>query len=128
MSQRSNVPPLEYAFSALGALIVLGMLSLLGYEAARNDGDAPRLEASVVSAEEVQGQAVVRYEVRNEGSRTAEEVQVVGEVVQDGKTVEQVTGSIGYVPPNSTRGGALVFQQVPSTAAFKLRAASYASP
>jgi uncharacterized protein (TIGR02588 family) len=128
MTDDRRSQPLEYALGALGGLLVLGALVLLGYQGIAVRDGGPELTASVARVDSAAGQHVVHYEVRNAGGETAESVRVVGELVQDGKTVETVSSTVAYVPVGSSRSRALVFQHDPSTGTLQVRAASYTTP
>lgn len=128
MSDRSRTPSLESVLGLLGGLVVLAVLSFLAYEAVAADGRGPALSASIVRSEESDGQRVVHYEVRNDGSRTAEQVHVVGQLVKGGETVQQVSSTVAYVPVGSTRRGVLIFDAAPASAQVRVRAASYTTP
>lgn len=128
MSDGSRAPALESVLAMLGALVVLGMLSFLAFEAVVADGSGPTLSASIVRTESSDGQYVVHYEVRNDGSRTAEQVHVVGEILEGGKTLQQVSSTIAYVPTGSSRRGVLVFDSLRPGAQVRVRAASYTTP
>lgn len=89
----------------------------------------PALSTSIVGTEASGSEHVVHFEVRNDGSRTAEQVRVVGELLKDGQAVEQVSSTIAYVPMGSSRRGVLVFDRAPTTPeALRVRAVSYTTP
>jgi uncharacterized protein (TIGR02588 family) len=76
----------------------------------------------------VPGSTWVRVEVANDGGVTAESVRVVGELRRAGRTVEQVSSAIPYVPVESSREAALVFTEDPDTGTLQVRAAAYTLP
>jgi uncharacterized protein (TIGR02588 family) len=128
MSDDSRSPSLETLLSMIGALVVIAVLAFLAFEAFVADGRGPQLSASIVRTEAADGQHVVHYKVHNDGSRTAEQVHVVGELVKDGKALEQVSSTIAYVPMGSSRTGVLVFARSPAGAQLEVRAVSYTTP
>lgn len=129
MTDHSRTSSLEFVLGSLGAAVVLAVLAFLTYQAVVADSRGAELSASVTKTERSGNQHVVHYQVRNDGSRTAEQVHVVGELVNGGRTMEHVSSTIPYVPVGSTRHGVLVFSQEPTKPVeLRVRAVSYTTP
>ncbi|CCG02635.1 hypothetical protein [Blastococcus saxobsidens] len=103
----------EYAVGGLGGLLVLLLIAFLGYQALAVRESGPQLAVEVTAVEQVGAGYEVRLRVRNDGGTTAEAVQVSGQIVRDGRQVEQASATIAYVPPESRREAVLVFSADP---------------
>lgn len=122
------MPVLERILGALGALVVLTLLAFLAYQALAVRHAGPELSAVATSIEPVGEQFLVHFRVENAGGEAAEGVQITGEVKMGGKTVEEASTTISFVPPNSFRRGVLVFTNDPHVARLDVRAAGYELP
>lgn len=77
-------------YDDIGLLLVLALLTFLGYQAVVVRNDGPELRTSVVRVEEtISGQYIVHYKVANDGGMTAASVTVVGELVRNGQQLER---------------------------------------
>jgi uncharacterized protein (TIGR02588 family) len=77
---------------------------------------------------EVQGQFYVPFTVENIGGETAESVQVLGEVEQNGQVVETGEQQIDFLSANEKQEGAFIFTRDPRQGNFKVRVGSYKLP
>jgi uncharacterized protein (TIGR02588 family) len=100
---------------ALGALLVVLLVAFLGYQAVavRESGPEPFVE--VTEVEQAGAGFAVHVRVGNDGGTTAEAVHLSGELLRDGRQVDQASASISYVPPESRRDAVLVFSEDPRT-------------
>ena len=127
--RRSSSTRAELVVGALGALLVLAALVFLGYQAVLVREDDAALRTAVTRVEVAPpSQHVVHFEVTNDGGVTAEAVRVVGELRRGGRTVEEVWATLPYVPVESRRSGALVFDEDPASGTLAVRATSYHRP
>ena len=121
--------PLEWAAAILGALIALGLLGLIAWDAATGPGRVP--PALVVEPERVVrngGGYVVQFVARNRADDTAAGVQVEGVLEQGGTELETSQTTIDYVPGNGYRRGGLIFTRDPAAYRLELRATGYQQP
>lgn len=124
----SAVRPIELAIGVLSGLVVLGVLGLLGYQGVAVRDAPPDLHSAVVRVEGQRPPYVVQVRVRNDGGETAQGVQIAGELTRDGRTVEQASATVRYLPPNSQRSVSLLFTTDPGTADVSVKAAGYTRP
>jgi uncharacterized protein (TIGR02588 family) len=118
----------EYALGALGGLLVLVLLGFLLQQVVTGRGSAPELAVTVTAVEPRGDGWEVAFRVENSGGRTAVELEVSGSLTQDGREVEESSATIAYVPPDSRRGGVLLFSEDPRDGRLEVRPAGYASP
>ncbi len=120
---------LEWAVFAIGLLLVLSVVSYLGYKTFTYEPTPPEIEVNYW-ADPSEG-APFRYaiEVSNNGGETAEEVTV--ELVQKtgDATIETAALKLSFVPRDSKREGWLNFHQDPKMAdTLLVRVVSYKRP
>jgi len=72
---RPEIPPLEWAIAAIGALIVAAVLVYFGLDAMRAD-TPPDLVAQVMAVRPASDGWVVEIRLENRGDRTAADVEV----------------------------------------------------
>ena len=103
------VPALEWAAAALGGLIALALLTIIGREALIGSGDkVPLLRAEVMRVVPTPAGHVVEVRVSNESSRSAAQVQIEGEHGNETRIA-----TIDYVPGRSEVEAGLIFEQAP---------------
>ena len=78
--------------------------------------------------ERVNDQFRVSFTLTNEGGQTAEAVQVVAELSQDGEVIEEGEQQIDFLSGGEEEEGAFLFTQDPSQAELWIRVASYKLP
>lgn len=115
----------ELAVGALGGLVTLALIGFLLHQALVLRDRDPQLSVAVVAVEEAAPGFVAQVRVRNSGGGTAEAVHVTGTVTRAGSTVEEVTATIAYVPPSSSREAALVFGSPPGRGDLQVRVTGY---
>ena len=120
--------PAEFALGTLGALVVLGLLAFLIYQAVATRNAAPRLVAEVTGIEQHGGSWTVTFRVDNRGGETAEQVQVAGTLTRDGREVQQVNAVLSLVLPHSENAGALVFSSDPRSGELEVSPTGYSLP
>lgn len=102
----------EWVLGIAGALLALAVCGLLAFQAITRDGE-PALQLEVTGWQQGPGGYAVSVQVTNSGGRTAEAVEVSGEVIRGGTTVETGSVTIDYVPADSRRTATLVFSEDP---------------
>ncbi|MGY1837583.1 hypothetical protein ACI79P_21070 [Blastococcus sp. SYSU DS0510] len=103
----------EYAMGGLGGLLVVLLIAFLGYQAVAVRESGPELAVGITAVEQAGSGYEVHLRVRNDGGTTAETVQLSGQLIRDGRQVEQASATIAYVPPESRREAVLVFSNDP---------------
>ena len=119
----------EWVTFAIALLIVLTLVSLVLWTWA-TESKAPPLIA-VQQHQEIrqeQQQFYVPFEITNSGGGTAESVQVLGELLENGQVVEQGEQQIDFLSSGEKEEGAFVFTRDPRPRTVRLRVASYKLP
>jgi uncharacterized protein (TIGR02588 family) len=126
---RPRIPALEWIAAAVGLLLILAMLGVLGWEALKGNGKhAPFVDVSVERVTAAAGGYVVEVVLRNRTPSTAAAVEVEGELASGGTAIETSSATIDYVPGESTRRAGLFFTRDPRDLELKVRALGYARP
>lgn len=127
-TQEGQRPAAEWAVGVLGAVVLIAVVGFLAYQAAAVRDGPPNLRVPVIQVDEQGPPYVVTVRVHNGGGRTAEDVQLAGELARGDTTVEQASATARYVPPHSHRKALLVFRTDPDTATLNVKAAGYSLP
>lgn len=127
--ERTGPSLLEWIAAAVGALVAIAIVVLIGIEAFRSNGnEPPRLEVRALSVSGTAGSYVVEIEVSNTGHQTAAGVTVEGELMEGGERVESSTATVTYVPGRSERKAGLLFTRDPRALQLEVRATGYEEP
>lgn len=123
-SKRDPVPALEWVAAALGLLVMVGLLFVLGREIANGgDDDLPVLSARVERISRTPTAYVVDIRVTNASAQTAAAVQVAAKLGE-----EESTATVDYVPGRSDARIGLLFQSDPRAGQLELRVVGYDLP
>ena len=124
-----RTPLLEWVAGAIGAILTLTLLGVLGWQAWTHPGEVP--PEVTVRLEDVQpagGGFVARIAGVNLSPETAAAVEVEGVLSRDGAEVETGTATLDYVPGHSEKRGGLFFAEDPREGNLRLRALGYQEP
>ena len=124
----ASKPILEWAASTIGLLILLGLATVLGWNAIYQH---PVLPAVVIEAGRIAQSEhgyTVEFIASNAAGATAADVQVEGVLRRDDQIVEVAQSRLDYVPGSSVRRGGLFFTRDPRQHDLTLRALGYAEP
>lgn len=122
------VPRLEWASAALGLLVAMLLLAILGREAiAGRDYPVPVLVAEVDRVVATATGHVVKVRVRNLSDQTAAAVQVEGKI-KAGQQEETSSATIDYVPGRSQATGGIIFSSDPRGSGLELRVTGFEMP
>jgi uncharacterized protein (TIGR02588 family) len=125
----AETPLLEWVAAALGLLLTLALLGVIGWEAMKGSGEQPpAVEATVEEVVPVAGGFVVEVTLRNHSPSTAAAVAFGGRLRSGGTTVESSSATVDYVPGESTRHAGLFFAEDPRRFTLEVRALGYAEP
>ena len=118
------VPLLEWVSAALGALVALTLIGVIGWSALNEHPDElPRLRLEAGPVEPDGSGRAVRFTVSNSAGRTAKQVQV------EGKLGEQTaSATLDYVPGRSQESGALLFDAEPGGGMVEIEVTGYQLP
>lgn len=122
---------LERIVGLAGALIVLGVIGFMLYEAIWGERSPPDIEVELVHVVPSGDDYLAEIRVENRGGDTAMGVTVTGRLLQPGTPeaeAESATATIDYVPPESTVRAGLFFDTRPSAGTLELGADGYVRP
>ncbi|WP_392534321.1 TIGR02588 family protein [Nostoc sp. C117] len=127
--QESKRSIAEWVTFSIASFILAIIVSLVGYTWLNDKNQPPII--SVTKKEtirQIDGQFYVSFEVMNKGGDTAESVQIIAELVIDGKVAASGEQQIDFLSSGESEEGAFVFSQNPSQGQLNLRIASYKLP
>ena len=119
----------EWITFSVASLILAIIVSLVGYTWLNEKNQPPIL--SVTKKEtirEIDGQFYVPFEVVNSGGDTAESVQIMAELMIDGKVIETGEQQIDFLSSGESEEGAFIFTKNPRQGQLNLRVGSYKLP
>jgi len=120
---------LEWMVAAIGLAVVVGAAVYMTVYAARGADGPPLLSVRTVSVVPMGSSShVVRFEARNDGGGTAASVHLSAELRSGNEVVETARATLDYLPRNSRRGGAFVFNRDPGELTLSLRVEGYSEP
>jgi len=123
---RGGTPWLEWAAAAVGLVLILGVVAVIGREALTAKKGPPVISVRAEKVTETASGYVVDVTAANTGGETAAQVVIEGELVAG--TPEWREATIDYLPAGSERRAGLVFGADPRTHGLKLRARSFVEP
>lgn len=122
-------PLLEWIAAAVGLVLTLGMMALIGREALHGDSaDPPAIEVRALRVGAVPSGFVVEVKAVNRSGGAAAAVQIEGELKEGGASVETSSLTLDYVPGHAEREGGLFFRRDPRRHRLELRALGYQRP
>ncbi len=123
---RGGTPWLEWAAAAVGLVLILGCVGVIGREALTRKKGPPEISVRVEKVTETPTGYVVDVVAANTGGETAAQVVIEGELIAG--TPEWREATIDYLPAGSERRAGLVFGADPRTHGLKLRAKGFIEP
>ncbi|MCU0525265.1 MAG: TIGR02588 family protein [Elainella sp. Prado103] len=127
-SRRKSISTETIAFM-FASIIVIGLISLICYIWATQGDQPPILMVSRTQPiRQEQGQYYVPFTLKNLGGRTAESVQVIGELKHNERTLELGEQQIDFLSSHEEEEGAFIFSQDPRRGELTIRVASYKLP
>ncbi|MGF2039438.1 MAG: TIGR02588 family protein [Nostoc sp. CmiVER01] len=119
----------EWVTFSVASLILVSIVSLVGYTWLNEKDQPPILSVSKKQTiREINGQFYVPFEVVNSGGDTAESVQVMAELLINGKVTETGEQQIDFLSSGESEEGAFIFSQNPLQGQLNLRVGSYKLP
>lgn len=118
----------ERVVAALSALLVLGAVGFMLYEALAVPPGPPQVEVVADTVLETRGGYLVRVRAFNRGKTTAASLAVQGELKDASGTVESAEVVIDYVPAGATRAAGLIFSHDPRDYSLEIRARGFDLP
>ncbi|MBN3873434.1 TIGR02588 family protein [Nostoc sp. JL33] len=127
--QQSKRSIAEWVTFSVASLILAIIVSLVGYTWLNEKNQPPILSVTKKQTiREIDGQFYVPFEVVNSGGDTAESVQIMAELLINGKVTETGEQQIDFLSTGESEEGAFIFSQNPRQGQLNLRVASYKLP
>lgn len=126
--EEARVARWEWLVAGIGALFVLAVLGYLAWYRITHPDTPPKLVAEVASVSEDAGFYYVAVTARNDGRATAAAAILRGELMADGRIVEESEAEIDYLPGHSRRQLTLIFTEDPAAHGLVLRFKGYSRP
>ncbi|OUC12704.1 MAG: TIGR02588 family protein [Alkalinema sp. CACIAM 70d] len=122
---------MEWLSFGISLAIVSGLITLVGVLWLRPNTQKPPNPVVSLDWEKMQeqsGQFHVPFKVTNEGDKTATQIQLVGEIQENGQTQEIGTQEIDFLSRKEEEEGVFVLSEKPQQNNFKVRITSYQMP
>ncbi|MBG1267664.1 TIGR02588 family protein [Nostoc sp. WHI] len=119
----------EWVTFSIASLILTLIVSLVSYTWINEKNQPPILSLTKKETiREIDGQFYVPFEVVNTGGDTAESVQIMADLLINGKVAESGEQQIDFLSSGEREEGAFVFSQNPRQGQLNLRVGSYKLP
>ena len=121
--------PAEWVTLGIASSILLGVMGLVSYSWLTKPEQEAIITVSISNKiRQVNDKFYVPFEVQNTGGKTAESVQVIGELKFHDKVEESGEQQIDFLSRNEKESGAFIFSRNPEKGELILRVGSYKSP
>ncbi|MBW4424497.1 MAG: TIGR02588 family protein [Nostoc desertorum CM1-VF14] len=119
----------EWVTFSIASLILAMIVSLVGYTWLNEKNQPPIVSVTKKQTiREIDGQFYVPFEVVNTGEDTAESVQIMAELLINGKVTETGEQQIDFLSSGESEEGAFIFTKNPRQGQLNLRVGSYKLP
>lgn len=125
---KNETSPAEWIIAVVSALLVLGAIGSLLYQALADKEDPPRVEIQVNSIQPSGDNYLVQVSVQNQATGTAEALVIEGTLEADTGSVETSQVTIDYLPGNGRREAGIFFTRDPRLFTLRLRPVGYDLP
>jgi len=126
---RRGAPALEWIASAIGLVLTLAIVGVIGWKAWQGTGsDPPVVEVRAERIVPAGGGWVVEFVAINRSPTSAAAVQIEGTISRAGRELATSQATLDYLPGRSERGGGLFFDEDPRAQDLRIRALGYADP
>ena len=127
--ENSEAPLLEWIAAAIGLLLILVMLGVIGREALNGEtGQLPVISVVTTGIAPAASGYVLAFEASNESGGTAAVVEIEA-TLKDGDTiVETGKATLDYVPGHGKAKGGVFFVQNPRQHKLEIRALGFQIP
>jgi uncharacterized protein (TIGR02588 family) len=119
---------LEWIFAISGVVLVLMMLSFIGYNALKEEETPPDIIMKSTAIKANGSGFLMQIEVENIGATTAAALNVEGKLMDGDKEVEASTLTFDYLPAHSRREGGFFFTKDPRAYKVELRPLGFQEP
>ena len=123
-----TIPLSEWIVAAIGAVLVIGVIGFMVYQAVAGDTSPPNISIQTRAIHESENGFLVEVTVINQGGQTAGGLLIEGELSDGEEAIETSQATLSYVPAQSQRSSGLFFTEDPRQHALKVRALGYETP
>jgi uncharacterized protein (TIGR02588 family) len=124
-----NTPPLEWIAAAIGLILLIAVLTVIGREALRaGESPSPAIAVHATRIVASEGGYIVEFEAVNRSGGTGAAVEIEGVLGPADQPVETSTATLDYVAGHARAKGGLYFSHDPRTQPLALRALGYRTP
>ncbi len=127
-NRKNGTSPAEWALGIISALVLIGVIGSLIFEAVNRSGEPPMVEIQVDSIRTVGDEYLVQFNIYNRGESTAAGLVVAGSLESDTGSVETSEITIDYLPGNGRREAGIYFTHDPRLFELKMRPVGYDLP
>ena len=106
-TKANDIPALEWAVGALGALIVAAVIGFLLYRGVAGDASPPEIHVEIKQIAPARDGFRVQFEAHNSGSEAAAQVTIEAVLSRRGVEAERREVTLAYLPGHSERGGGM---------------------
>lgn len=103
-------PKIEWVCGAASAILIVGVIAFLAFEAAFGDGKPPDLAATIERLEDIGNGTLVWVSVTNSGGEAAADVGVEAVVATAGAAPARKQLRFDYIAAHAVRRGAFLVQ------------------
>ena len=123
-------PRSEWVVAGVSAIITLGAIAFLIYDAVSSPKTPANVRVAVDSVVAAQANFTAHFTAHNVGGATGANVLVAGELRSptDSAMIERSTVELKFVPARSQRSGGLFFTHDPRRYRLQVRAEGYDAP
>lgn len=119
---------IEWVTGTISTLLVAAMFGWIAYDICRYSPEEARFEIAVTGVEGQTGQYRVKFAIHNLSMTTAAQVNVRGDLEQNGASPENADVTFDYVASESKDNGTLFFRSDPRNGTLTLTVAGYTEP
>lgn len=123
-----DTSPWEWVVAGFSALLVLGVIGFLLYQAFTHPATPPDVTVEPTEIQAVHSGYLVQFRAHNHGYTTAQGLVVQGTLKAGGATVETAEVTVSYLPATGTRAGGLFFRNDPVRYQLEIRPTGYEVP
>ncbi|HET9241108.1 MAG TPA: TIGR02588 family protein [Oligoflexus sp.] len=125
---KPNIPVLEWAFSTVGVIIVVGILAFNIVQALNDRETPPDIQLKAEEPIRTTQGYLLPIEAVNVGGESAAALMIAGQLRSAEGEVESSEVTFDYVAPHSSKKGGLFFEHDPKVYQLKLRVLGYQEP
>ncbi|TCN36395.1 TIGR02588 family protein [Sinorhizobium americanum] len=128
ITRRPGTSTVEWIAAGTSSLALLAVLAYLVVEGLSEPKGTAQLVVLPVQVTSTNGSYVVEFAAENRAGRSVAAVEIQGELRKGDEVVEESSALLDYIPQQSERKGAVIFQRDPKAYELRLFARGYTDP